>query len=322
MQRIVKVILGLAVGAVFLSEALAADSVTIGESASFNWSALPIEVGRVQGIWQKYGFDDVKPVAFGGDAKLQQALTSGDVEFGLGGGPAIAFFAKGVPAKAIAVEAYAPRTLSIMTVNDSGIHDGADLKGKKIGISTAGSLSEWLAKRFAIAQGWGPNGITPVALGGLDSNLAALKTHGVDAILTATAVGLQLEEKNEGKNVVNCGDYVGDFIATTLMARDPVISDKVEMTQRFVNAFFDTVAFMKSNKEKTVEIAMKMFNSSKAVMERTYDIEMPNMSDDGHFDAKAMSVLKDSFVEMGTLTDKPQDAAILTTRFVPAKLAR
>jgi hypothetical protein len=49
---------------------------------------------------------------------------------------------------------------------------------------------------------------------------------------------------------------------------------------------------------------------------------MPNISDDGHFDAKALVVLKDSFVETGTLTDKPEDAMILTTRFVPAKPAR
>jgi NitT/TauT family transport system substrate-binding protein len=154
---------------------------------------------RIRSIWQKYGFDDVKAIGFGGDAKLQQAMYSGDVDFGVGGGPVIAFFAKGVPAKAIAAETYAPRTLSIMTVNRSGISSAADLKGKKIGISTAGSLSEWLAKRFAMAQGWGPDGITVVALGGLDSNLAALKTHEVDAILTATAVGFQFEEKMRGE---------------------------------------------------------------------------------------------------------------------------
>jgi hypothetical protein len=46
------------------------------------------------------------------------------------------------------------------------------------------------------------------------------------------------------------------------------------------------------------------------------------MWDDGHFDAKALSVLKDSFVETATLANKPKDDAILTTRFVPAKLVR
>jgi ABC-type nitrate/sulfonate/bicarbonate transport system substrate-binding protein len=199
MTDLARFVLGLALSAAFSLDAIAADVITVGEAASFNWSALPIEVGRDQGIWRKYGFDEVKPVGFAGDAKLQQVLTAGDVDFGLGGGPGMAFFAKGVPAKAIAVESSAPRTLSIMAVNDSSVRSAADLKGRKIGVSTAGSLSWWLARRFAVARGWGPDGVLPIALGSLDANMAALKTHQVDAILTATAVGFQLEERNEAK---------------------------------------------------------------------------------------------------------------------------
>jgi hypothetical protein len=73
---------------------------------------------------------------------------------------------------------------------------------------------------------------------------------------------------------------------------------------------------MKGDKKTTVEIAARLFNSSRAVMERTYDIEMPNMSDDGHFDPKGLAVLKESFVDMGMLPNQPDDAAILTRRFV------
>jgi hypothetical protein len=39
--------------------------------------------------------------------------------------------------------------------------------------------------------------------------------------------------------------------------------------------------------------------------------------EDGQFDAKAVAVLKDSFVEMGTLDRKPVDDEILTRRFLP-----
>lgn len=320
MKNWARILLGLAFCGAFSFPALAADRIAVGEAASFNWSSLPIVVGRDQGIWQKYGFADVKPVGLSGDAKLAQALASGDVDFGLDGGPAMAFFAKGVAAKAIAAETYAPRTLSIITGKDSPIRSAADLKGKKIGVSTVGSLSDWLAKQFAIAHGWGPNGITPVALGGLDSNLAALKTREVDAILTATAIGLQLQEKHQGQNLVNCGDYIGNFVTAVISARDSIIAQKSDMVRRFLTGFFETVAFMRAHKEKTVEIAMHVFHSSKMVMNRTYDIEMPNMSRDGHFDSKGLAVLKDSFVEMGMLTQKPTNEAILTERFVPVKL--
>ena len=325
MKHMAGVILAFAFSTAFSIQARGADTISVGEAASFAWDTLPIEVGRDEGIWRKYGFEDVKPIGFAGDAKLQQALVAGDVEFGIGGGPAMAFFLKGVSAKAIAVETYAPSALSIITSNDSSIRSAADLKGKKIGISTVGSLSEWLAKQFATAQGWGSNGIDAVALGGLDSNLAALKTHEVDAVLTATAVGLNLGEKNEGRIAINCGDYVGKFISTAVMSPDSVIAQKGEMVQRFVNGFFETIVFMKAHKRETVEIGMRVFHSSRTVMDRTYDIQMPTMSSDGHFDSEGLAVLKASFVEMGMLTDKPKDETILTTRFIreaPNDLAR
>ena len=42
----------------------------------------------------------------------------------------------------------------------------ADLKGKKVGVTTVGSLTDWLARRMSILQGWGPDGIKIVTVQG------------------------------------------------------------------------------------------------------------------------------------------------------------
>src|SRR5262249_40686959 len=66
----------------------------------------------------------------------------------------------------------------------------------------------------------------------------------------------------------------------------------------FLQAWFNTIAFMKANKAKTVDITAKVLNLSPAVIDRAYDEEIGIFSDDGVFDPKAVAALKQSFIEM------------------------
>ena len=74
------------------------------------------------------------------------------------------------------------------------IHSVADLKGKLIGISTVGSLSDWLPTEISRRQGWGSDGIRRVALGSQDGLTAALLSHNVDGIIGGTQTGYRLEQ--------------------------------------------------------------------------------------------------------------------------------
>jgi ABC-type nitrate/sulfonate/bicarbonate transport system substrate-binding protein len=89
--------------------------------------------------------------------------------------------------------------------------------------------------------------------------------------------------------------------------------------QAFLRAWFETIAFMKANKDKTVEITAKVINVSPAVAARAYDEQIGIFSMDGVFDPKAVAVLKKSFIEMGLLKEIPEDKAMFTTQFVPVK---
>ena len=87
----------------------------------------------------------------------------------------------------------------------------------------------------------------------------------------------------------------------------------------FLRAWMETIAFMKANKDKTVEITAKVINVSPSVAARAYDEQMSNFSADGTFDPKALAVLKQSFVDMGLLKEIPQDSVMFTTQFLPVK---
>lgn len=298
--------------------AIALDKVTVGKAVPFAWTFTPMEVGRAAGIWKKYGIE-VKILGFAGDAKMQQGLASGSIDFGLGSGPGMGFSAKGVPAKAVAAFAGLPKNISVVIRYDSPIKSIADLKGKRIGVTTVGSLTDWLAKRMAITQGWKPTDITTVTLGGFQSMRAAIKTKQVDALMFATEVGYMLEAKKEAKNLVNTAQFVSDFHTHVIFARNEMIEKKSDVVQRFLKGWFATIAFMKANKDETVKITAKVLRQSPEIMSRTYDEEISMMSDDGVFDPKAIAVLKKSFIEMGILKEVPKDEVLFTKQFVPVK---
>jgi NitT/TauT family transport system substrate-binding protein len=279
--------------------AQAADKVVAAKSADVAWTFVVLDVGQQQGIFAKYGID-VDITALGGDAKVQQALAASSVQFGLGSGPSMAFVAKGAPVFAVAAFA-------------------AELKGKKLAVTTAGSLTDWLAHRIGVQEGWGKDAVTTVALGGFVPALAALKTGQIDGIMAAIEAGYGLEEKGEGKVLIGMEKYAPKFITHVIYARKDLIASNPDLVKRFLQGFFATIAFEKANKAKTTEIAMQVLHQSKTVMDRTYDYEISMFEDDGHFDPAAVDVIKDSFVGMGILDHKPPNDELFTTKFVPVK---
>jgi ABC-type nitrate/sulfonate/bicarbonate transport system substrate-binding protein len=295
-----------------------ADKVTVAKSADVAWTFVVLDVGKQQGIFAKYGID-VEITALGGDAKVQQALAAKSIEFGLGSGPSMAFVAKGAPVYAVAAFAAEPRNIAVVIGANSPIKTVADLRGKKLAVTTAGSLTDWLAHRIGVQEGWGKDGVTTVALGGFTPALAALRTGQIDGIMAAIEAGYGLEEKGEGKVLVGMEKYAPKFITHVIYARKDLIADKPDVVTRFLKGFFATIAFEKANKAKTTEIAMQVLHQSKAVMDRTYDYEISMFEDDGHFDPAAVEVIKDSFVGMGILDHKPPNDQLFTTKFVPVK---
>ncbi len=308
--------------AVFLcgtaSGALAADKIRVGKAQGLAWTFIPCDVGIDEGIFAKYGLD-VEIVALAGDAKVQQALVSNSIDFGLGSGPGMAFAAKGSPVIAVAAFAGAPRNISAIVLADSPVKKVADLKGKLIGVSTVGSLTDWLAKQMAIHEGWGQDGVHTVALGAIAASLAALKAHQIDASVLATEAGYQLAERGEARIVVGMDKYAPHFITHVVFAQKQIVATNPALVERFLKGFFASIAFMKANKTKTVEIAERVLRQSPTVAAETYDYEISMMEVDGRFDPQAVEVLKQSFVEMGTLDKKPANDELFTTRFVPVK---
>jgi NitT/TauT family transport system substrate-binding protein len=301
-----------------IGSAHAADKIRAGKAINVIWAMIPLDVGAKEGLFAKYGID-VDITTMSGGAKLEQGLIAGSLDIGIDGGTSLAFAAKGSPVIGIAAVAGAPSNFAVVVAADSSIDKVADLKGRLLGVATNGSFPQWLIKRLAVAQGWGPDGIRTVALGSFEASASAMETHETDGFMGAVEGGLTLAEKGKAKIITTMGSYVPHFHNHVLMARKELVADHPDTVKRFLQGFFAAVAYMKSHRDDTIKISSDVMHMSTAVISKTYDDEIGMMSDDGAFDPQAIEVLKDTYVEMGMLPSKPATNQLITTQFTPVK---
>jgi len=308
----------LALMAASVAPAGSAESLRVAKVVPFAWSFTPLDVGIQTGIFARHGLD-IEESASAGDAKLQQLLTSGSVDIGIGSGPGMAFTVKGVPAKAVAAIYGLPRNIAVMVGYDSDIRTVDDLKGRKLGATTVGSLTAWVGRRISDKKGWGSDGINVIAIGGMPPARAAIKTHQIDGYIGALEAGYMLEEAKEWRVITTATPFVDHFITHVIFARDELVAQRPQTVRAFLEGWFETIAFMKANKDRAVEISAKVIEASPTVTARAYDEQIGYFLTDGTFDPQAVAVLKQSYIDMGLLNEMPDDKALFTTQFVPIK---
>ena len=298
--------------------AQSADAVRIGKAVSSSFIFAGLELGKEQGIWASEGID-IQISAFRGDGQLQQALSAGALDFGLGSGPGMGYVVKGVPARAVASIAEEPRNMSVVVTNNGRVKTVDDLRGKRIGVTTAGSLTDWLARRLAADKGWGRDGVDVVPLGEMRTRLAAMKSGELDASVTATEESLQLQEQGVGRMLMTFGDAVPDFHTHVIFAADAARQKNPGLVRRVLRAWFKTAAFMRDNRAATVKSVAKTMALSEKVVDRVYDEEIKMLSYDGAFSPKALDVIRLSLKELGILEQVPDAKNLYDGSFTPVK---
>ena len=296
----------------------AVEKLRVGKAVPEAFSFVPLDVGMKEGFFQKHGIE-AESIAFAGDAKMQQAMASDSIDLALGSGPAMAFTVKGAPVKAIAAMAGPPLLLTLVVRNDGTVKSVADLRGKRVSVSTVGSLTYWLVSETSRQQSWGPDGIQIAPMGATQPQIAALKRKEIDGMVTDISTALALEQAGDMRILMRFGEIVKDFHIHVIYATNKIIGEKPDALRNFLNGWFETIAFMRANKAETVAIAKDVIGKDPDITARTYDALMPMFSDDGRFNPKAMAVLAKSYVELKLLDHEPDPKMLYTDAFLPAR---
>ncbi len=294
----------------------AAEPLKVGKSVPQAFGFVPLDIGVRNGIFQKNGVE-VEILNFGGAPRLNEALTSNSIDIGLHSGADMGLAAKGMPSKAVAAMAGAPLEITLFAGAGTPIKTVDDFRGKRVTVSSVRSLTGWLMQELGRQKGWGAGGIIPVEMGQITSSMAALATHQVDGLSIDIGTAFNMERQGKGHMIVKYGDYVTDFHQYVISATNKMIAERPNDVRAFLKGWFETIAFMEANKDKSVAVAADVQHVDPDIAGETYDVMMRTFSRDGHFMPKALAVLQRSYVEMGTLEKEPDMATLYTEAYLP-----
>jgi NitT/TauT family transport system substrate-binding protein len=295
------------------------DTVRVGKAVFSSFPFATIDVGMDAGIWKSLNLD-IQSTAFKGDAQVQQGMTAGTIDIGLGSGPSMVYRSKGVPAIAVAVMAGRPLDMALVVAKNSDVKTLAGLKGKRIGVTTAGSLTDWLARQVSTGQGWGTDGVVILPLGAMETRISALGSGQIAASVHDLTEAYEIEHAGKGKILTLFGDIVKDFYTHVIFAHDSMVAQRPEVLQRFLKGWFTTVAYMRKNRDAAIKTIARVLEVEPEAVAKSYAPDMQMMSNDGTFSPAGLEVVRKSVAELG-MYDQPLDPKnMYTTRFVPVKV--
>ena len=244
-------------------------------------------------------------------------MTADGIDIGLGSGPGLAFIVKGSPVKGIAAMADPPLTFALVVRNDGEIKTLDDLKGKTVGVSTVGSVTGWLVGETARQKGWGYDGMLLTPVGDDASRVAAVKTKSIDGAVVNLAVAFNYAQRGDGRVLLSVRRSPEGFPCPRDLRDRQGDRRQARALRRFLAGWFETIALMRKDKARTVEIARHVMGTDEPTTERIYDAMMPMFNDDGRFKPKALAVLSRSYVDMKTLPEEPDMRKLINELFLP-----
>jgi len=304
--------------AVFMHPAAADTKLVVGKANSEAESIMTVNVGYDAGIFKKHGLDVQIQEFSGGGSRIIQALTAGSLDIAVGAGTQMAFVAKGAPMLAVCEDSTTLPYFSIGVPWDSPIKTVDDLKGKKIGVSNPGTLTDWVVQELVRKKGWPPDSVTRVAVGGgITASSAAFRAHQIDAYVGGTASFLVEEQQHVGRMLVPVSTFVDKMASGTLFASDKLMKTNPDALRAFLAAWIETTNFVLTNKQATIASWHKVTNFPEDIEARLYDIVKAMYNPSCRFDPESLATLKRSFVELKALDSEPDMSKLYTEAYLP-----
>jgi len=266
----------------FSAPACGADRVRIalpGNSMGY----LPLIVAIHRGFFKEEGFDleliRLVPTVAHNALLLNEVQYHGLADSGL------RLAARGAPLKAIFYGADRPM---YYLVGKKDLRTVAELKGKKIGVSTFGGTSDLSARLLLKQHGIDEKNTTLLQFGSEGTRVGALKAGAADAIVVPVPAVAILRQ--EGYNeLAFVGDAV-DFASNGYTTTEKRIKENSQEVKKVVRSIYRGLRFAKENPEETVRVIEKEWKIKADVARGSYDAIIKALNDDGIIGEKQLSI--------------------------------
>ncbi|MBD0670600.1 ABC transporter substrate-binding protein [Streptomyces sp. CBMA156] len=193
------------------------------------------------------------------------ALLAGDVQGAVGFyDHTIDLQAKGKKVESVVQFAQAPGEVEVVSTKQAdAIRSGADFKGKKLGVTSIGSSTDFLTKYLAVKNGTAVSEFSPIAVGAGQTFIAALQQGSIDAGMTTDPTVANLLDKGLGKVLYDMRTPEGSrealgglYPSSSLYMNTDWVEKNRDTTQKLADAFVKTLRWMSTHSPE--EIAAKM----------------------------------------------------------------
>jgi NitT/TauT family transport system substrate-binding protein len=229
----------------------------------------PLFVGQAAGIFRSNGLDASLKLIPGAPASTA-ALIAGQVQFSqVGGGAAVSAAVAGADLAVLAI--VGPVNASIIEAAPN-IKTGADLKGKKIGVtSLAGGGDTDIAMRVGLQLlGLDPDkDVTVLAVG--NNAPQALLGGAVDAALMTPPDNLQVESKGFHP-LLDLAATKKPHLGQATVATRSFVAAHSDLTQRYIDALIQSIAKLKQDEPFTISVLKQALKTDdEANLKSAYD---------------------------------------------------
>ena len=159
---------------------------------------------------------------------------------------------KGVKTKCVANGALGYYGWHMMVKPDSPIKKLSELAGKKVGITSAGSGSDILA-RWTLADQKIEFTRVPLGGGGLVPNLL---TGNVDATVLYSPLTYQVMQAKQARSIADFGELVPPHSTGSWIAHEKIITERPQVVQKALNALYGGVAFLRAPQNRAVAVKL------------------------------------------------------------------
>ena len=291
---------------------------TIRLPDSTSYTQLPLRYAEEKGIWRDEGLK----VEWVQSTDLIVSTGTGDITFAFGptttqlraadGGAPIKLVAAGFRSKG-----------PFWLIGRTGISTVEGLRGRTVGIATAGSGMETYALKILRAHGIDPKkDVTLVAAGTQETAYGAITTGKVDATIIHQPFAALGEIEQKTVTLARGWEYLPTYQTGTLIAGDGVIRNDPELLKAGLRAYYRAYKLAKESYDEYIPwLQEKLSTIDTEAVRKAIELEDVIWEGNAAIDLDAVRRSQEIEIEVGHQKKLYDAGKLIDQRFIPAEFA-
>ena len=270
---------------------------------SLAWnSEIPFRAALARGFFKQQGLS-IEPILIRGGPAAIAALVSGEVDFAAIGG-AQAVFRSRARGLDLSIIGCTSGTTNYILLGNKQTRTVEDLKGKMIGVTGAGTYSEFAMKAFLRKYHINPDkDVTLRAIGGTVLRAAAIEKGIIAAAPFSPEDGVRLL-KSGYSLISNLSESLG-IPQNIIVTRSEVLEKYPETSKRMLKAYIQGIQLAKYNKKEALKAGFDSgLTGDPEIISAAWDLFAPGLTSDLSIVTSGLQQMLDEDIRAGLIDAK------------------